>query len=42
MWLLTNLQDTFSGELEVGTSQDLHEIKAALPDFQATFVYTGE
>lgn len=37
---LANLQDVFTAQLEIDATQDLHEINAALPCLQTTFVHT--
>jgi hypothetical protein len=39
---LANLQDAFAAKFKIDTAQDLHEIKTALPCFQAAFVHARE
>ena len=39
---LANLQDAFTAGLEIDITQDLYEIKTALPRFQASLVHTRE
>lgn len=40
--VVANLQDGFTDEFEIDTAQYLHEIKTALPRFQAAFVHIRE
>ena len=39
---LADLQNVFTTQLEIDAAQDLHEINAALPCLQTTFIHTRE
>ena len=39
---MANLQDVFATKLEIDAAQDLHEINAALPCLQTTFIHARE